>query len=254
MSGELQEARKIARRIAASIGTPRFYIERRKAVETSRRLYWAAPPVKECLRLVEDRCNRVGHGLSHVRKVAIDAGAIIVIEKSPLCSRGELKRLVLIAHLAGLLHDICRSEKNHARAGAEEAEKLLCCFDLEAQEVVAIIGAIANHEAFHAPQFLEDPMAQILSDAVYDADKFRWGPDNFTEMLWDMVEYKEISLPVVLERFLVGMEGIRKIKSTFRTNTGKIYGPDFIERGLEIGEQLYFELVEKRRGNEKEVI
>jgi hypothetical protein len=254
LNKEFQEAKKIARRIAASIGSPRFYIERKRAVEASRRLYRSALPVRDCLRLVEDRCARIGHGSNHVRKVAIDAGAVIIIEKALICSRSELNRLVLMAHMAGLLHDIRRLEKNHARAGAEEAEELLSRFDLEGREVMAITSAIANHEAFRAPQPLEDPVAQTLSDAVYDADKFRWGPDNFTEMLWDMVEYRKSSFSVVLERFLPGMEGIREIKNTFRTSTGKIYGPDFIERGLEIGERLYFELVEKRRGNEKEVI
>ena len=86
---------------------------------------------------------------------------------------------------------------------------------------------------------LEDPLAQFLSDALYDADKFRWGPDNFTEMLWDMVEYRKASLDAVLKRFLKGMEGIERVRETFRTRTGRIYGPDFIDRGIEIGMKFY---------------
>jgi len=35
-----------------------------------------------------------------------------------------------------------------------------------------------------------------------------------------------------------GMERLYKIKSTFRTRTGKKYGPQFIDIGLAIGEDL----------------
>jgi hypothetical protein len=58
-------------------------------------------------------------------------------------------------------------------------------------------------------------------------------------MLWDMVEYRKASLDAVLKRFLKGMEGIERVRETFRTRTGKIYGPDFIDRGIEIGMKLY---------------
>jgi len=35
------------------------------------------------------------------------------------------------------------------------------------------------------------------------------------------------------------MEGIGKIRDTFRTPTGRTYGPDFIEKGLQIGKKIY---------------
>jgi hypothetical protein len=89
---------------------------------------------------------------------------------------------------------------------------------------------------------LDDPDWQLLSDALYDADKFRWGPDNFSEMLWDMVARRNVPLSAVLGRFLKGMEGIEKIRETFRSETGRRYGPDFIDRGMEIGMRLYEEL------------
>jgi len=38
------------------------------------------------------------------------------------------------------------------------------------------------------------------------------------------------------------MGGIRKIKNTFRTGTGRRYGPEFIDFGLEIGNGIYREL------------
>ena len=41
------------------------------------------------------------------------------------------------------------------------------------------------------------------------------------------------------------MEGISWIKETFRTETGKIYGPEFIELGLKIGEKVHQFLLER---------
>jgi hypothetical protein len=38
------------------------------------------------------------------------------------------------------------------------------------------------------------------------------------------------------------MEGVERIRETFRSETGRHYGPDFIDRGMEIGRRLYAEL------------
>jgi hypothetical protein len=38
------------------------------------------------------------------------------------------------------------------------------------------------------------------------------------------------------------MDLSRKIRESFRTATGREYGPDFIDRGLTIGRRLYAEL------------
>jgi len=244
---ELENAKKLARQIARSVEIPRFYREKMRDVERSRRLFRTSNLVKECLALVRGREDRIGHGIVHVRKVAIDAGAISLIENSPLRPIPEVRRIVLLAHIAGVLHDIRRREKDHARVSAEEAGKVLAFFNLSAHEIAAITGAIANHEAFRPADPLEDPLARFLSDALYDADKFRWGPDNFTEMLWDMVEYRKASLDAVLARFLKGMEGIERIRNTFRTCTGKMYGPDFIDRGIEIGMKFYDTTIKTRR-------
>ncbi len=246
MDRELEGAKRLARRIARSTGHPRFYTEKSKEVEGSRRLFRSFPIVKECLKLLTERGDGIGHGVGHGRKVAIDAGAITLVEYGPFRQRPEMQRTVLLAHVAGVLHDIRRLQKDHAQVSAREAEILLNRFDLSEREVHAITGAIRNHEAFRAPETLEDSLAQFLSDALYDADKFRWGPDNFTEMLWDMVEYRKASLDGLLKRFLKGMEGIKHIRETFRTNTGKIYGPDFIDRGIEIGMQFYADMLQSR--------
>jgi len=184
----------------------------------------------------------MGHGLGHATKVAVDAGAIIFIERGATDTVGKTRRLVALAHVAGVLHDIRREEREHARTGAEEVRRLLHDYDLRQSEQEAIAGAIANHEAFRPSQPMADADGQLLSDALYDADKFRWGPDNFSDMLWDMLSRRDVPLSAMLGRFLKGLEGIGRIRDTFRSGTGRRYGPDFIDRGMEIGRRLYAEL------------
>jgi HD superfamily phosphohydrolase YqeK len=182
-----------------------------------------------------------GHAEEHIRNVAIEAGAIVLIEADglpPHCKTGQ--RLCFLAHIAGVLHDIKRSEPEHARIGAIEAGKLLENLDFEEIDRQMIVKSIANHEAFQPPETLPSPDAQLLSDALYDADKFRWGPENFTDTLWAMLALRKTeNIPLLFERFPRSMEGIERIRNTFRTRTGKTYGPDFIDRGLEIGRRLY---------------
>ena len=83
------------------------------------------------------------------------------------------------------------------------------------------------------------PEGAMASDCLYDADKFRWGPDNFTDTLWDMISFYNPPLTKFMARYPRGMEGLEKIKATFRTPTGKKYGPQFIDLGQAIGQKLY---------------
>jgi HD superfamily phosphohydrolase YqeK len=242
LEGEYLDAKNLSDRIAAEVEQPRFYQEKGNEVESSREFYESNDMVQRALRIVEDRADTFGHGLSHVCKVAVDAGALILIEADENESAGDVERLVLLAQLAGVLHDIKRMEPEHALRGAEEAEIILREFELEDEERRAIVQAIRNHEAFKPAQPLDDPSLQVLSDALYDADKFRWGPDNFTETVWMMVAPMNVPLDSLLDYFLPSLDGIERIAGTFRTRTGREYGPDFIVRGLEIGQRLYQEL------------
>jgi hypothetical protein len=242
LSKDYVEARELSEGIARAVGSPRFYIERHAELERSQALFDGAPLVEKALRLAAGYGDCLGHGQSHVRKVAIDTGALVLIEGA---GDPDLPRLVLLAHLAGLLHDIKRSEKDHAHRGAEEAALILKTFPLRMAENRAITQAIGNHEAFRTYETLADPRAELLSNALYDADKFRWGPDNFTETVWAMVAPRRIPLRVLMAHFLPGLEGVRRIRETFRTPTGRRYGPDFIDRGLEIGRRLHEALMQK---------
>jgi hypothetical protein len=42
-----------------------------------------------------------------------------------------------------------------------------------------------------------------------------------------------------MDGYSQGMEKIESIKATFRTATGQKYGPQFIDLGLAIGEELF---------------
>ena len=61
-------------------------------------------------------------------------------------------------------------------------------------------------------------------------------------MIWDILATRQVPLAKLMERFLSGLKGIEKIRDTFRTATGKTYGPDFIDRGIQIGIKLYKQL------------
>ena len=107
-----------------------------------------------------------------------------------------------------------------------------------------IVTAIRNHEAFTKTEPVEDTYALLISNALYDADKFRWGPENFTTTLWLMVESENIPFQTLCNNFLNGIHFIEKIKNTFRTSTGRHYGPEFIDQGLDIGRTLYRHITE----------
>jgi hypothetical protein len=187
-----------------------------------------------------------GHGMDHSEKVALEAGALAYIEGERLFLRNSLRReACLLAQIAGLLHDLRRNEKDHAKAGASAASKILGEFLIFPRKREYIVRAIANHEAFVEAKKIDSLVGQMISDSLYDADKFRWGPDNFTQTLWQMLRSSGARIAPLIGRFQKGMEGISAIKETFRTETGKIYGPEFIELGLKIGVKVHQFLLER---------
>ncbi|MGD0229715.1 MAG: hypothetical protein ABSC19_05055 [Syntrophorhabdales bacterium] len=112
-----------------------------------------------------------------------------------------------------------------------------------------VVQAIANHEAFVEPPIMVSAMGKLLSDTLYDADKFRWGPDNFTVTLWEMLRFAHAPVVAVIPRFPEGMEGIARIKGTFRSHTGRVFGPEFIDLGLSIGNKIHEFLRERFAGD-----
>jgi hypothetical protein len=233
--------RERARRIAAGLPQPDFYRLEPAALGISRERLAADPLVSSVRGCVTGHLeDDFGHGMLHATKVAVDAGALMEIEGRAAGWGGGFRlRRVGIVQCAALLHDIRRKRRNHAAHGADLARELLAGFPLSAPEIEDICIAIRNHEAFKPAAAVDTPEGAAVCGCLYDADKFRWGPDNFTDTLWAMVSFSPPPVSEFLGRYPKGMESLRAIKATFRTAAGRRYGPQFIDQGLAIGQELY---------------
>ena len=233
--------REQARLIVSSFPSPDFYQDHSQAYEYSSRLFKADPEIRKLCRFVSENLDDdFGHGLQHAIKVAIDAGALMNIEgQAAGYSESMLERRTQIVQSAGLMHDTKRKKKDHSKHGADYARAVLENYSLSYDEIEDVCRAIQNHEAFKSNVTIDTPEGALISDCLYDADKFRWGPDNFTDTLWDMVSFLNPPLSKFMARYPQGMEGLEKIKTTFRTETGKQYGPQFLDLGLAIGQKIH---------------
>ncbi|HKK90970.1 MAG TPA: hypothetical protein VJ936_06200 [Desulfobacteraceae bacterium] len=243
-----------ARKIVAELPAPEFERVFPDEIATSQQHLDGHPVLskleKQIAGLIEDD---FGHGLLHSRLVARDAGALVRIELTrhhgSHAAEKEVRRTTLLVQTAALLHDIKRKEKKHSEKGAVFAKTFLKqeTYPFDSREITTVCDAIREHEAFQhqRPTIKKNVQASLVSDALYDADKFRWGPDNFTHTVWDMVIFSRISLEEFLKRYPGGMKKLSQIKKTFRTPTGKIYGPGFISLGIEAGERL-LEVIQKK--------
>jgi hypothetical protein len=230
-----------AMEIAARYPLPDFYKDFASENRLSRYQLETDATVAEIRRFVGQRIEAdFGHGMDHAVKVALDAGTLMVVEgKISGFSGDTTHRRVVLAQCAGLFHDIKRKEKDHAGEGSLYAREIFSGYAFADEEVNDIALAIANHEAFKDPIPIGSVSGEILSNCLYDADKFRWGPDNFTHTLWQMVASYNPPLSKFMARYWKGMEGVARIKHTFRTGTGKTYGPQFIEIGLAMGKDIF---------------
>lgn len=236
-----QRIRTRARQIVSRFPTPSFYSENTDTIALSNQLLHQNQDLIRLRDIVSEHLeDDFGHGMKHALKVSRDAGSLILLEGKRLSLTDDIiSRKVLLVQFAGLLHDIRRKKKEHARKGATVARELLQDFPLDEHEVSEICVAIRNHEAFKKEIAVESIQGKLISDCLYDADKFRWGPDNFTDTLWEMVSFFNPPLETFIDHFPKGMQGLERIKTTFRSSTGRYYGPQFIEIGIAIGNALY---------------
>ncbi|EFI35135.1 conserved hypothetical protein [Desulfonatronospira thiodismutans ASO3-1] len=239
MLEELKSVQEQARVMAGkySLG---FYTRYSREHARSKEIFFSHPLIQ---RLREDVVpflnDGFGHGIEHCKKVSIDAGTLALIETRSWLDVKAGKRITLLAQMAGLLHDISRHERDHARKGAEFSRIILQYYPLGPEELDGLAFAVRNHEAFREVLEPADQRQAVLSDVLYDADKFRWGPDNFVTTLWEICSCEEWSLEDIIDRFPKGLSYIEKVQETFRTSTGRLYGPEFIQCGLEMGRALY---------------
>jgi len=241
MQSVYDRIQKSVMEIAERYPLPDFYRDFPSENQFSRHLLETDVTVAEVKRFVARRLeDDFGHGMDHAVKVAMDAGTLMVVEGEISGSAADSNhRGVTLAQCAGLFHDIKRKEKDHAGEGANYARVVFGDYGFAEDEVNDIALAIANHEAFKDPIPIASVRGKMLSNCLYDADKFRWGPDNFTHTLWQMVASYNPPLSKFLARYWKGMEGVARISRTFRTETGKTYGPQFIEIGLTMGKDIF---------------
>jgi len=238
-----QKLQDSAIKLAAALPMPLFYNEHSSFIRRSEEMLKGHELIRQCRAYLDESQLECAHGLCHCEAVARDAGALVLAEGRRLgISQSAIEPLFIAALIAGLLHDIKRREQNHAIQGSIEAEKILSTLGVEERSRSYITYAIRNHEAFKATCDLDDKAGCLVSDALYDADKFRWGPENFSITLWLMVTAHNTPLDALHRTFKEKMKGIEKIKETFRTDTGKRYGQEFIDQGILIGNAIYEEM------------
>ncbi len=238
-----QKLRDTARRVAGTLPKPAFYGKHEAVIRQADETLATNETVRRCRTYLDASQLECAHGLCHCEAVARDAGAIVLIEaRDNEIARSAIEPLFTAAIIAGLLHDIKRKEQDHAVRGSIEAEKILAGLGMNLRERQYIADAIRNHEAFQETFERDDAAGRLVSDALYDADKFRWGPENFTTTLWLMVEAHDTPPEVLHRIFKEKMMGIERIKETFRTATGRRFGPEFIDQGITIGNAIYDEM------------
>lgn len=238
-----QKLKDTALAMAKTLPAPAFYEEYARAIRIADETLRTDKLIDKCRAYLNESQLECAHGICHCEAVARDAGALILIEaRNRGVEEEHIPRLFIAALVAGLLHDIKRRENDHALLGSIEAGRILASLGMDCKRRVYITDAIKNHEAFKEARTADDHAGRLVSDALYDADKFRWGPENFTTTLWLMVEAHRTPPETLHETFREKMKGVEKIKETFRTGTGKRYGPEFIDQGIRIGNVVYEEL------------
>lgn len=238
-----ERLRSRADALAKALPRPAFYDRRSGEVLRSGELLREDGLIRLCRSHLDESQLECAHGICHCEAVARDAGAIVLVEGRLRGMRpAALETLFPLAIIAGLLHDIKRRELDHAVLGSIEADRILSALGMEQPRREYITGAIRNHEAFKQTCDLGDEAGCLVSDALYDADKFRWGPENFTTTLWLIMESRETAPEALYRTFKEKMKGIERIKETFRTGTGRRYGPEIIDQGILIGNTLYEEM------------
>lgn len=237
MDVRILELKRRARDLAVSRAQSAFSLECAEELTYARDLFFDHPLVLrlqgDALGFLNEAC---GLGVEHGKRVAMDAAALILAEPSGL-STEERRRLAVLAEMAGLLHDSLRHEDGHAEKGADLCLRILRGYSIAPEERVWIAGAVAGHED-GGPQLGDaSESARLLAGALHDADVFRFGPDIFATILWEFCECDEWPLAKIAAAFPEGVRRARSLSGSFRTESGRRYGPQLLAEGLSLAEE-----------------
>lgn len=232
MDPRILELKRHARELSAKRPQSAFCLECAEELGHASNLFFDHPLLvrlqSDALGFLNEPC---GLGVEHGKRVAIDAAALVLAEPSGL-SQEDRRRLALLAEIAGLLHDALRHEDDHAEKGADLCLRILRGYPLAPEERVWIAQAVALHEADLPLADAGPESARLLSGAVHDADRFRFGPDFFAATLWELCECDDWTLEQIAQAFPKGRELAAACANGFRTEQGRRYGPALIEEGL----------------------
>ncbi|HOJ27980.1 MAG TPA: hypothetical protein PL059_02800 [Spirochaetota bacterium] len=230
----ISRGRQYIKSFAVTLPAPRFYADSYWYLAIAKKISTVSSVIAYCAGCMRQKGSALGHSYYHAEKVAIESAAIVLKEKG---ISSQSIHLAMLALIAGFLHDYYREKKDHPAKAAEYVQAHLSHFMPES-DIDAISFAIRNHEAFKEYQMVDNSDIMLLSNALYDADKFRWGPDNFIYTIWDMIATMNIPIQDIIAHFPGGVAHINSIRYTFRSKTGMDYGPEFIDQGMLIAEKL----------------
>ncbi len=142
--------------------------------------------------------------------------------------------MALLAILAGLLHDATRLDEDGEAKAAELSRSILAQYPLTDEERDIIARAIRDHEIRDGYIPPCDPRAALLSAALYDADKFRYGPDIYVTSLWEFCDYEDMPTPHALKCLSAAENRLPELSGTFRSRPGRSFGEEHLECGARL--------------------
>jgi hypothetical protein len=223
-----------------------FYLDFKKYHDISKTFFFTNSLVGRCKKDVLPYLEQnQDHGIEHGKKVAIDAGTLILVE-----GRGwdpkQIKQWSLLAQLAGLMHDMYAPTPDHARQGAATARQILSGYPLLDVEKEAVVFAIEHHENLFEDCSTLPPVYQWVRNALHDADKFRWSLDHLRSFFFDTNPEKKHWTIQDMWLHLPGDITSNLFSAlTFKTGIGQRYGPQFVHAGLAIREHLHQHLCDQ---------
>ncbi len=244
----LDDYRRLALHLAGQLPSSPLYVLHHSTVLATVRLFHRDSITRRIHQWLGSRLkSRPDHDRRHARRVALHTALLLTIETGARPS--DDNPLLQLGLYGGLLHDLYRGQAGHEILAGRTAGRLLRCLGVEGLSSRWVESAIRNHVAFHDGHPIPEPAAQLLSDALYDADKLEWGPENFTRTIWRMMASRDTSIAQLPRIFTSGMAFIQQVKGTFRTRTGRTYGPPIIDRGLWIGSRILERLPDAADGS-----
>ncbi len=172
-------------------------------------------------------------GIEHAKRTAQDAGLVLLLETGDM-PQEESRRLSVQAQAAGMLSGLERGDAEPERL-AETAAMVLASADLRRSERERILWAIENYRDESA----EPPErgAGLVAATLYDAAKFRYGTDILPTALWMHCDYTTASADELRDCIREHVPGPLELGG-FRTGTGRKYGPEILEQGRLVVEDM----------------